>query len=202
MHTTVWPDARIYSYASFDRERAHGLEVKVVLPGLARYGVSGYLNYAIGRVYFYNPITGGFTTEAAHLNETTRFLAPMDQTHTMTSGATYSHSATGLWAGTGSDTEAAPRWAMAGRTSTRLGRRPTRMPSRQSRWCEYPEHLTANVSVGIGLLRDGRQRPKLSLRLDVENITDNPYVIAREGEFSPAQFASPRLLSATAKLRF
>ena len=35
VHTTVWPDARIYSYASFDRERAHGLETKIeALPGL------------------------------------------------------------------------------------------------------------------------------------------------------------------------
>ena len=29
VHTTVWPDARIYSYASFDRERAYGLEARV-----------------------------------------------------------------------------------------------------------------------------------------------------------------------------
>ena len=67
VHTTVWPDSRIYSYASFDRERAYGLETKVELPTLARYGVNGYLNYALGRVDFYNPVTGGFVTEAGHL---------------------------------------------------------------------------------------------------------------------------------------
>ncbi len=49
---------------------------------IANLGLSGYLNYAPGRVWFSNPITAGFTTEAAHLSDTSRFLAPMDQTHT------------------------------------------------------------------------------------------------------------------------
>jgi len=89
VHTTVWPDARIYSYASFDHARAYGLEAKAEVPALARYGVTGYLNYALGRVYFYNPVAGGFITEAEHVTETGRFLAPMDQTHTLTAGATY-----------------------------------------------------------------------------------------------------------------
>ena len=67
VHTTVWPDARIYSYASFDRARAYGLEAKAEVPAFARYGVTGYLNYALGRVYFYNPVAGGFITEAEHV---------------------------------------------------------------------------------------------------------------------------------------
>ena len=83
VHTTIWPDSRIYSYASFDRARAYGLEAKAeVTP--SRAGVTGYLNYAFGRGHFQNPVTGGFVTEAAHITETNRFLAPMDQTHTMT----------------------------------------------------------------------------------------------------------------------
>ena len=51
-------------------------------------------------------------------------------------------------------------------------------------------------------LRGGRQRSRLSLQIDVENVTDNVYAIARESEFSPAQFSIPRLISATAKIRF
>jgi hypothetical protein len=42
----------------------------------------------------------------------------------------------------------------------------------------------------------------LSLQLDIENIMDNAYLIEQEGEFSRAQFAIPRLISATAKVRF
>ena len=100
VHTTVWPDSRIYSYASFDRARAYGLEAKAELPLVARYGMTGYLNYALGRVNFYNPVTGGFVTEAEHIDATNRFLAPMDQTHTLTAGLTYRHAASGLWAAT------------------------------------------------------------------------------------------------------
>ena len=78
VHTMVWPDARVYPYASFDRGQAYGLEAKAEVPRLARYGVTGDPNYALGRVYLYNPVTGGFVTEGEHLTETNRFLAPMD----------------------------------------------------------------------------------------------------------------------------
>src|SRR5207249_6551755 len=98
VHTTVWPDARIYSYASFDRSTAYGLETRIDAP-IRRLGVSGYLNYALGRVWFYGPVTGGFITEPHHLEQTGRFLAPMDQTHTLTGGVTYRHAKTGVWAG-------------------------------------------------------------------------------------------------------
>src|SRR3989442_8936557 len=86
--------------ASFTHARAYGLETRVDLPRLARYGLTGYFNYGLGRVYFYNPVTGGFVTEAEHLEATNRFLAPMDQTHTSTGGLTYRHARTGLWLGT------------------------------------------------------------------------------------------------------
>ena len=96
VHTTIWPDSRIYSYASFDRGRAYGLEAKLEMPA-ARAGMIGFLNYALGRVDFKNPVTGGFVTEAGHIIDTSWFRAPMDQTHTLTGGTTYSHGATGLW---------------------------------------------------------------------------------------------------------
>jgi hypothetical protein len=203
VHTTVWPDARIYSYASFDRARAYGLEAKAEIPRLARYGVTGYFNYALGRVYFYNPVTGGFVTEAEHLEETNRFLAPMDQTHTLTAGLTYRHASTGLFAGTameyGSGTpmehggaeDAHAEGEAAHTHATSAGGAP-----------RVPEHFTADISFGIDLLRRVNRRPRLSIQLDVENITDNLYLIARESEFTPGQLSIPRLISATAKLRF
>jgi hypothetical protein len=40
------------------------------------------------------------------------------------------------------------------------------------------------------------------LRLDVENVTNRDYVIARESQFSPAQYSIPRLISATLRVRF
>jgi hypothetical protein len=203
VHTTVWPDARMYSYASFDRGRAYGLEAKAEIMRLARYGVTGHFNYALGRVYFYNPVTGGFVTEGNHLGATNRFPAPMDQTHTATGALTYHHVRTGLWAGTAveygsgtplghgetghehSENEADHAHAQSAGTAARV-----------------PAHFTANLNFGINILRGRNSRPRLSLQIDVENIGNNPYLIAQESEFTPGQYSIPRLVLATAKVRF
>jgi hypothetical protein len=65
-----------------------------------------------------------------------------------------------------------------------------------------PGHFTANVSFGVDLLRRGNRQPRLSLQLDVENVGDNLYLVAQESEFTPGQYPIPRLVSATAKVRF
>jgi TonB dependent receptor-like, beta-barrel/Carboxypeptidase regulatory-like domain len=185
VHTTIWPDSRIYSYASFTNARAYGLEARVDLPRLLRYGLTGYFNYALGRVYFYNPVTGGFVIEPEHLDSTERFLAPMDQTHTLTGGLTYRHQPTGLWAGT----------AVEYGSGTPTEREET-MDAR------VPGHFTANISFGIDLLRSGTHKPRLSLQMDIENVTNNLYLVAQESEFSAGQYSIPRLVAVTAKVRF
>jgi TonB dependent receptor len=203
VHTTVWPDARIYSYASFDRAQAYGLEARAAIPRLARYGLTGYFNYALSRVHFYNPVTGGFVTEGEHLNLTNRFLAPMDQTHTLTGGLTYRHVRTGLWAGTaveyGSGTpmghgESAHEHAEGEAGHTQAASATTA--------AQVPGHFTASTTFGIDLLRGGNRRPRLSFQIDIENIGNNLYLIAQESEFTPGQYSIPRLVSATAKVRF
>jgi hypothetical protein len=203
VHTTVWPDSRIYSYASFDRERAHGLETRVEVPSLARYGVTGYLNYALGRVNYYNPVTGGFVTEAEHITEASRFLAPMDQTHTLTSGLTYRHARSGAWAGTileyGSGT---PTGHGGGDAEHAAGEADHQHGTSSGVGARVPGHFTANLSFGVDLLRSGNARGRLSFQLDLENITNNVYLIAQEGEFSTAQYSIPRLVLATARYRF
>lgn len=203
VHTTVWPDSRIYSYASFDRARAWGLETKVELPALTRYGVAGYLNYALGRVNFFNPVTGGFVTQAEHITQTARFLAPMDQTHTLTAGANYRHPGTGLWVGTtmeyGSGTPIGHGGSNHEHAEEDPGHEDLASAENARR---VPGHFAASLSLGIDLLRDPRQRSRLSLQLDVENLTNNVYRVAQEDEFSHAQFSIPRLISATVKIRF
>ena len=42
----------------------------------------------------------------------------------------------------------------------------------------------------------------MALQVDVENIANLVYVIAQEGEFAPAQYSSPRLLSVTVKISY
>ena len=203
VHTTVWPDSRIYSYASFERARAYGLEAKADVRSLRPSGFTGYANYALGRVYFFNPVTGGFVTEAAHLTETNRFLAPMDQTHTLTGGVTYRHGGRGVWLGStieyGSGTpmgHGEPGHVHAPGVAAHED-----VPA-SGGGARVPGHVTASGSVGLNLWRDPIRRARLTLQLDVENITNNVYVIAQEGEFSPAQFSLPRVASLSARFKF
>jgi hypothetical protein len=65
-----------------------------------------------------------------------------------------------------------------------------------------PGHFTANMSFGIDVLRGPNRRPRLSFQIDLENVSNNLYLVAQESEFTPGQYAIPRLVSATAKLRF
>jgi hypothetical protein len=201
-HTTLFPDSRFYTYASFDKGRAYGLEVKAEVPRIADLGLSGYLNYALGRVWFYNPITAGFTTEAAHLTETSRFLAPMDQTHTLTSGLTYHDRRTRLWGAVaveyGSGTpgghgsgdhhheggEAHGHSSGAGLCGTRC-----------------PSHVTENVSFGWNATSNGA-RPRLSLQFNIENLSNNVYLLSKESTMVQGQYSIPRLISASMKVGF
>jgi hypothetical protein len=203
VHTTVWPDSRIYTYASFDRAEAYGLEARADLAGLDRYGVTGYLNYALGRVHFFNPVTGGFVTEADHLLETSRFLAPMDQTHTLTGGFTYRHAATGLWIGTTTEFGSGTPVGHGAGDHAHDGDEGDHVSAPAGGSAErVPGHFTAGLSFGFDLGRGAKRRSRLSLQFNVENLTDNVYLVAREGEFSPAQHSIPRLFSATATVRF
>jgi hypothetical protein len=178
------------------------MEARAEIPSLSRYGVSGYLNYALGRVHFYNPVSGGFVTEAEHL-EPGRFLAPMDQTHTLTGGLSYRHARSGLFAATaveyGSGT---PTTHAEGETTGDESDPGHTHAASAADAARVPGHFTANVSAGIDLLRGQNRRPRLSLQIDVENVTDNLYLIAQEGEFTPGQYSIPRLFSVTAKVRF
>lgn len=203
LHTTLWPDARLYSYASFRRATARGLEVKADVQGLARYGVTGFVNYALGRVYFFNPVTGGFVTEAEHLASSERFLAPMDQTHTVTAGLSWLHARTGFRLGTTMDYgSGTPQDHGAADEVSVEGDPGHAHPSHAGPGGRIPGHTTARLSLGLDLGRADHRRARASLQLDVENLGNRVYLVAQEGEFSPGQFSAPRLLSASVKIRF
>ena len=200
-HTTLFPDSRFYAYASFDKGKAYGMEIRADVPRIVDLGLSAYLNYALGRVWFYNPIVAGFTTEAAHLTETGRFLAPMDQTHTLTSGLTYRHERTRLWSAVGfeygsgtpgghdsdhehADGEAHEHASGPGLCGTRC-----------------PSHFTQNVSIGWNA-SSGGSRPQVSLQFTVENVSNDVYLISKESTMVQGQYSIPRLLSASLKIGF
>jgi outer membrane receptor protein involved in Fe transport len=201
-HTTLFPDSRFYTYASFDKGKAYGMEIKAEVPRIADLGLSGYLNYALGRVWFYSPITAGFTTEADHLTENSRFLAPMDQTHTLTSGLTYHDNRTRLWGAValeyGSGTpgghgggDHAHEEGDAHEHTTGPGLCGTRCPS----------HFTQNVSFGWNAIVNGDQ-PRLSLQFNIENVSNKVYLLSKESTLVQGQYSIPRLLSGSLKIGF
>lgn len=201
-HTTLFPDSRFYAYASFDKGKAYGMEIKADVPRVAKLGVSAYLNYALGRVWFYNPIVAGFTTEAAHLTETGRFLAPMDQTHTLTSGVTYRQARTRLWGAVGfeygsgtpgghGDGDHAHEDGEAHEHASGPGLCGTRCPS----------HFMQNVSIGWNASASG-SRPQVSLQFTAENVSNNVYLISKESTMVQGQYSIPRLLSGSLKIGF
>jgi hypothetical protein len=201
-HTTLLPDSRFYTYASFDKGRTYGMKIKADVPHIAELGLSAYWNYALGRVWFYNPVVAGFTTEAGHLTENGRFLAPMDQTHTLASGVTYRHDRTRLWSavaleygsGTPGDHDEGEHEHADGEAHERAtgpGLCGTRCPS----------HFTQNVSIGWNASAGGN-RPQVSLQFTVENVSNNVYLISKESTMVQGQYSIPRLVSGSLKIGF
>jgi hypothetical protein len=201
-HTTLFPDSRFYAYASFDKGRAYGLEIKAEVPRIAGLGLSGYFNYALGRVWFYNPIHAGFTTEAAHFGATGRFLAPMDQTHTLTSGLAYHDSGTGLWGAValeyGSGT---PGGHGAGDHAHEDGEAHEHPSAPGLCGTRCAPRFTQDVSVGWNLSSAGNI-PRLSLQFTIENLSDRIYLLSKESTMVQGQYSIPRLFSGSLRIGF
>jgi outer membrane receptor for ferrienterochelin and colicins len=202
VHTVLFPDVRVYGYANFDKGKAYGMELKMEVPALTNTGLSSYFNYALGRVYFFNPITAGFTTEAAHISERNRFLAPMDQTHTLTSGVTYRHAPSRLWGSVvfeyGSGT---PTGHGAGDHEHEAGEADHSEGDAAAIGPRVPRHFTQNLTIGWDALTNG-ERTGVGFQFNVENLSNNLYVVARESAFTPGQYSLPRQFSGSVKIRF
>jgi len=202
-HTVLFPDSRFYAYANFDKGKAYGLEMKMEMPSLFSTGLSGYFNYALGRVWFYNPITAGFTTEPDHISESGKFLAPMDQLHTLTSGFTYRHRRSGLWTALafeyGSGTPGAHGAGEDVHEEGEADHEHAPVPGGCGVRC--PSHFTQNLSIGWDGGMSG-DRPRLGLQFNVENLSNHVYLISRESTFVQAQYSVPRLFSWSVKYRF
>jgi outer membrane receptor protein involved in Fe transport len=203
-HTTLLPDSRFYTYATFDKGNAYGLEVRADAARIAGTGVSGYLNYALGRVWFYNPVVAGFTTEAGHLDETSRFLAPMDQTHTLTGGLTYHDDRRRFWAGLAVEYGSGTPGGHGGDDHAHeSGEAHEHAAGPGLCGARCPSHVRGDISVGWNVIPDGSGgEPRLSLQFNVENVSNRVYLISRESTMVQGQYSIPRLFSGSLKLGF
>ena len=126
------------------------------------------------------------------MEETGRFLTPMDQTHTLNAALTYHHRMSGLWGrmsfeyGTGTPTEAEEEEG-----ATAAGPLLTRVP----------QHFTQDLTIGAELFRS-RERSRLQLQFNIENLTNNVYKVSQESVFSPGEYFHPRFFSGSVKIPF
>jgi outer membrane receptor protein involved in Fe transport len=202
-HTVLFPDSRFYTYANFDKGKAYGMEIKAEMPGVPGIGLSSYFNYALGRVYFYNPVNAGFITEAEHIAEASRFLAPMDQTHTLTSGFTYRNRRTGLWGSIAFEYGSGTPGSHGGAEHDDGAEDDGHSHGGGAGLCgeRCPSHFTQNLTLGWDTMFDG-DVPLLSFQFNIENLSDNVYLISRESTFVQGQYSIPRLISGSVRFRF
>lgn len=178
--TSELENVRVFLPTSFNRGKAYGIEFSSRLTEIERLGLSAYFDYTGQRAFFIGPIVGGFAHE--ELEEGARVPAAFDQIHTIVSGLTWREKRSGFW------TSAAFEYGSGTPTESEGG------------FVRLPDHFVANLYLGIDLFR--KERNRLSLQFNVENVGDNVYRIAKESELTPVQFSPPRFVSGSLTFHF
>ncbi len=169
---------RIFVPINFKTARAEGAEVVLNVKQFERLGLSGRLQYAASKTYFYGPITGGFAGDEP-LGPDSRISPAFDQTHTGTAQLFYHNRWRGSWAG------AAMRYGSG--TVVENGPR-------------LPQHFTADLASGVTLWN--AEPRHLDLEFDVTNVSNSIYQIAKESEEIPIQYAPARTVGGSLKFHF
>jgi outer membrane receptor protein involved in Fe transport len=198
-HTMQFGASRILPFVNFDQEGAYGAEASLRFPKLYWSGLSGYWNYSAARVFYYNPIIGGFQGHA-HGEGLTRFPAPMDQIHTSTGGLTWRHHKSGVWTSLLGCFSTGTPLLPGGAGHDHASETTTVSAAMESVSGRLPSHLTADWSLGVDLLRETKRT--LTLHFAVENLSNSPYRIAQESSFTPAQYSIGRVFSAGLRWRY
>jgi hypothetical protein len=168
--------SRIFVPINFDSARSKGLEFVVNMK--ERLGISGRLQYAAAKTFFYGPITGGFAGDEP-LVARERIIPAFDQTHTGTGQIFYHNGWRGFWAGS----------AMRYGSGTIVEHGP-----------RLPQHFTADVATGLTLWKTEPRR--LDLEFDITNASNSIYRIAKESEEIPIQYAPSRTVGGSLKFHF
>ena len=170
--------SRIFVPINFDRARSKGLEVVLNMGQLEKLGISGRLQYALSRTYFYGPITGGFAGDEP-LEPGERITPAFDQTHTGTAQIFYHNGWRGFWAGS----------AMRYGSGTIVENGP-----------RLPQHFTADLATGVILWNPEPRH--LDFEFDVTNVSSSVYQIAKESDEIPIQYVPSRTIGGSLKFHF
>jgi TonB-dependent receptor-like protein/carboxypeptidase family protein len=169
---------RIFVPINFRTARAQGAEIVLNVKQLQRLGLSGRLQYAVSKTYFYGPIAGGFAGDEP-LGAGDRITPAFDQTHTGTAQLFYHHRWRGFWTGT----------AMRYGSGTVVEKGP-----------RLPQHFITDLATGLTLWNAEPRR--LDLEFDVTNVSNSVYQIAKESEEIPIQYAPARTVGGSLKFHF
>jgi hypothetical protein len=171
--------SRVFAPINFHTARAEGLEVVLNLKQLEPYGISGRFQYAAQKTYFYGPNTGGFIGDEP-LDPGERIVPAFDQTHTGTAQIFYHRDRwRNFWAGS------ALRYGSG--TIVENGPR-------------LPQHFNCDLATGFTVWNAEPRR--LDLELDVTNVSNSIYKIAKESEEIPIQYSPARTVGGSLKFRF
>ncbi len=170
--------SRIFLPINFHTARSEGAELILNMRELEAIGISGRFQYAVGRTFFYGPVTGGFTGDEI-LAPGERIIPAFDQTHTATGQLFYHNRWRGFWSGS----------ALRYGSGTVIERGP-----------RLPQHLTADLAAGMNLW-NGEPR-RLDLEFDITNVSDSRYQIAKESEEIPIQYAPSRTVGGSLSFHF
>ncbi|HXN53819.1 MAG TPA: TonB-dependent receptor [Candidatus Acidoferrum sp.] len=170
--------SRIFAPINFDSARSKGLEFVLNMRQLERLGISARLQYAAARTIFHGPITGGFAGNEP-LVQGQRIVPAFDQTHTGTAQIFYRNRWRGFWAGS----------AMRYGSGTIIEHGP-----------RLPQHFTADLASGLTLWKTEPRH--LDFELNITNVSNSIYQIAKESEEIPIQYAPSRTVGGSLKLHF
>jgi hypothetical protein len=170
--------SRLFLPINFRTARAHGAELVLNMQQLQRFGISGRFQYAVGRTYFYGPITGGFAGDEP-LAPGEKIMPAFDQTHTGSANVFYRNRWRNAWSGS----------ALRYGSGTIIEHGP-----------RLPQHLVADLAAGFTVW--SAEPKRLDVEFNVTNVSDNSYKIAKESEEIPIQYAPSRTAGASLKFHF
>ncbi len=180
-----------FPFLNFDKELMYGLEFS--LRGRIKKRLDFGLNYTLSYQYFYNPMTGGYMSAMSNPHDTSRFLAPMDQRHTLNGWVSTSFrdratfTLSGTWA---SGLPAQPMKHMMGSMNMGSMKAYTTMDMTSTAPSEerMPSYLYLNAHISWKITKS----PILKLHLSIENIFNTRVPITQSSLFTPSQYISER----------
>lgn len=173
-------NTRIFAPTNFAEAIASGLEVALELRPRHENGLGARIQYALAKVQFVGPVSGGFSDEVLEPGE--KVAPAFDQRHTVVASGTY-----------------LSRWReLEANAFFRYG---SGTPVEEEGTFRYlPRHGSLDLMVRVDFWSSGRQT--LQLRIDAANVTDNIYSIAKESALTPIQYAPRRSVAAELVFRF